>query len=249
MEKKKKERSVWPIYAIGFVWLGFSLLGLLRSLFWFLLCAAASVGVYALLRAILDGRTTEDASPQPASAAAGQSAAEKPAAPEPEQPRRPQPEKKPCSPALEAVLKQGSEAVEKIQYLNDRIPDEKMSAQIALIQSLTQRIFDYVEDHEDKLPKIRQFLSYYLPTTIKLLEHYVELQDQGIRTENIAEGMQKIEALLDKVIVAFQQQLDALFESDVVDITAEIQVMEQMMRSEGLAAECGPFEAAGAERE
>ena len=46
--------------------------------------------------------------------------------------------------------------------------------------------------------------------------------------------MQKIEDLLDKVIVAFQRQLDALFESDVVDITADIRVMEQMMASEGL---------------
>ena len=59
-------------------------------------------------------------------------------------------------------------------------------------------------------------------------------QNQNVKTENITEGMQKIEDLLDKVIVAFQRQLDALFESDVVDITADIRVMEQMMASEGL---------------
>ena len=41
--------------------------------------------------------------------------------------------------------------------------------------------------------------------------------------------------LLEKVIAAFQQQLDSLFENDVVDITAEIRVMEKMMASEGLA--------------
>ena len=46
--------------------------------------------------------------------------------------------------------------------------------------------------------------------------------------------LEAIEDLLDKVIVAFQRQLDALFESDVVDITADIRVMEQMMASEGL---------------
>ena len=51
------------------------------------------------------------------------------------------------------------------------------------------------------------------------------LQNQSVKTENITEGMQKIEDLLDKVIVAFQRQLDALFESDVVDITADIRVM------------------------
>lgn len=66
------------------------------------------------------------------------------------------------------------------------------------------------------------------------MEQYVTLQNQSLKTENITEGMQKIEDLLDKVIIAFQRQLDALFEADVVDITADIRVMEQMMASEGL---------------
>ena len=52
---------------------------------------------------------------------------------------------------------------------------------------------------------------------------------------NIDEGLTKIENMLEKVIAAFQQQLDSLFENDVVDITAEIRVMEKMMASEGLA--------------
>ena len=79
------------------------------------------------------------------------------------------------------------------------------------------------------------FRTDYLPTTIKLLEQYVVLQNQGMRVGNIDEGMTKIENMLEKVIAAFQQQLDSLFENDVVDITAEIRVMEKMMASEGLA--------------
>ena len=63
---------------------------------------------------------------------------------------------------------------------------------------------------------------------------YVVLQNQGMRMGNIDDGMKKIEEMLDKVIVAFQKQLDSLFEADVVDITADIQVMEQMMASQGL---------------
>lgn len=75
-------------------------------------------------------------------------------------------------------------------------------------------------------------MNYYLPTTIKLLEQYVVLQNQGMRVGNIDEGMTKIENMLEKVITAFQQQLDSLFENDVVDITAEIRVMEKMMASQ-----------------
>ena len=92
-----------------------------------------------------------------------------------------------------------------------------------------------MREHPEQLGEIRQFLNYYLPTTLNLLEKYVELQNQQMRMGNIDEGMRQIEDLLDKVAVAFQRQLDSLFESSVVDITADIQVMENMMAAEGLS--------------
>ena len=46
--------------------------------------------------------------------------------------------------------------------------------------------------------------------------------------------MAQIDQLLDKILVAFRRQLDTLFEADVMDITAEIRVMEQMLQSSGL---------------
>ena len=121
-----------------------------------------------------------------------------------------------------------------IRRANDRIADPVLSQKIDRLEEISGKIFDCVKEHPEKLKQIRQFLNYYLPTTIKLMEQYVTLQNQSLKTENITEGMQKIEDLLDKVIIAFQRQLDALFEADVVDITADIRVMEQMMASEGL---------------
>ena len=93
---------------------------------------------------------------------------------------------------------------------------------------------EYKMERKEKLKQTRQFMNYYLPTTIKLLEQYVQLQNVGMKGENIENGMRQIEDLLDKVIVAFQKQLDSLFERDVIDITADIQVMEQMMAGQGL---------------
>ena len=98
-------------------------------------------------------------------------------------------------------------------------------------------MIDQVEKKEEKLKQVRQFMNYYLPTTIKLLEQYVQLQNVGLKGENISTAMQQIEQMLYKVIVAFQKQLDSMFERDVVDITADIQVMEQMMAAQGLTKE------------
>ena len=226
-QNAKKKRSALPIYAIGAVWLLYA--KKLDSFRGILSCAVVSLIVYAILRIVMRGKKSEE---PPKTAA-------------PEQPQPKQEEKKPepqpqsesdekLPPELQSVIYQGKRAIADIRRLNDEIPDERMSAQIDLIERLTAQIFDCVRQHPEKLSQIRQFLNYYLPTTIKLMEQYVTLQNQSLKTENITEGMQKIEDLLDKVIIAFQRQLDALFEADVVDITADIRVMEQMMASEGL---------------
>ena len=226
-QNAKKKRSALPIYAIGIVWLLYA--GKLNTFRGILSCAVVSAIVYAILRIVLPGKKTDE----PPKAAAPEQPQPKQAEKKPEPQPEPEPEEK-LPPELQSVIYQGRRAIADIRRLNDEIPDERISAQIDLIERLTAQIFDCVRKNPKKLSQIRQFLNYYLPTTIKLMEQYVTLQNQSLKTENITEGMQKIEDLLDKVIIAFQRQLDALFEADVVDITADIRVMEQMMASEGL---------------
>ena len=226
-QNAKKKRSALPIYAIGIVWLLYA--GKLNTFRGILSCAVVSAIVYAILRIVLPGKKTDE----PPKAAAPEQPEPKQAEKKPEPQPEPEPEEK-LPPELQSVIYQGKRAIADIRRLNDEIPDERISAQIDLIERLTAQIFDCVRKNPKKLSQIRQFLNYYLPTTIKLMEQYVTLQNQSLKTENITEGMQKIEDLLDKVIIAFQRQLDALFEADVVDITADIRVMEQMMASEGL---------------
>lgn len=226
-QNAKKKRSALPIYAIGIVWLLYA--DKLNTFRGILSCAVVSAIVYAILRIVLPGKKTDE----PPKAAAPEQPQPKQAEKKPEPQPEPEPEEK-LPPELQSVIYQGKRAIADIRRLNDEIPDERISAQIDLIERLTAQIFDCVRKNPKKLSQIRQFLNYYLPTTIKLMEQYVTLQNQSLKTENITEGMQKIEDLLDKVIIAFQRQLDALFEADVVDITADIRVMEQMMSSEGL---------------
>lgn len=226
-QNAKKKRSALPIYAIGIVWLLYA--GKLNTFRGILSCAVVSAIVYAILRIVLSGKKTDE----PPKAAAPEQPQPKQAEKKPEPQPEPEPEEK-LPPELQSVIYQGKRTIADIRRLNDEIPDERISAQIDLIERLTAQIFDCVRKNPEKLSQIRQFLNYYLPTTIKLMEQYVTLQNQSLKTKNITEGMQKIEELLDKVIIAFQRQLDALFEADVVDITADIRVMEQMMASEGL---------------
>ena len=228
----KKKQSVIPIYTVGLIWLSRAISGNLSGFGQIIQTIVLSAVAYGVLKIFFPDKVEEKKQNEPAK----QESKPQPAPGKEEaKPERAEKAEAPTGNAeLDAILKQGTQAVEKIQQLNDEIPDFKLSAQIKQIEVLTEKIFAYVKEHPQDVRQIRQFLNYYLPTTIKLLEQYVVLQNQGMRMGNIDEGMKKIEEMLDKIIVAFQRQLDGLFESSVVDITADIQVMEQMMASEGL---------------
>lgn len=232
--KQKKTRSTVPLYVVAALWLGRALTGNLSSFGDIFKTIALSVVVYFGVKLFF---------PDKAASQKDAETADKQSEQQPE-PAKAQPEKQPEEPKqpestgnaeLDAVLRQGEDAIRQIRLRNDEIPDYKISAQLKQIELLTEKIFDYVREHPEQLGEIRQFLNYYLPTTLNLLEKYVELQNQQLRVGNIDEGMRQIEDLLDKVAVAFQRQLDSLFESSVVDITADIQVMENMMAAEGLS--------------
>ena len=233
MGKQKKKQSVAPVYAFGLTWLIGSLIlgwGTGRCIF-------VAVLISWMVSATVKNRAAKQKqAPQTAQQPKATQKESEPAPTPKEAPKQKAPEEKPLTgnPELDAVIREGHASVAKIRQLNDEIPDFKLSAQLKQIELLSASIIDQVEKKPDKLKEVRQFMDYYLPTTIKLLEQYVQMQDVGLKGENITNGMKQIENLLDKVIVAFQKQLDSLFERDVVDITADIQVMEQMMAAQGL---------------
>ena len=239
---KTVKKSIIPLACVAAMWLGHALNGGLSSVGGIIRCAVLSAIAFAVLRIFFPDKLVDaQKEPQPAQKkAVPQPEPEKKAAPEPQP--APAAEKPAAKTELEEVLQQGRESIAEIRRLNDEIPDFKISAQLKQLEILTEKIFAFVEQHPEVVRQIRQFLNFYLPTTIKLLQQYVVLQNQEMRMGNIDEGMQKIENMLENVIVAFQKQLDSLFESDVVDITADIQVMEQLMAAEGLTGEKIPVE-------
>ena len=82
---------------------------------------------------------------------------------------------------------------------------------------------------------MRQFLNYYLPTTLKILQAYAQLEAQWVEGENIAAAMGRIEGMMDKVVEGFEKQLDLLFQGDAMDITTDVEVLERMLAKDGLS--------------
>ena len=127
----------------------------------------------------------------------------------------------------------------EIRQVNDDIPDAAMSAKIDRIEEITGKILKYQKEHPNKEGQLRTFLNYYLPTTLKILRAYAQLDAQGIEGENISAAKKRIEDMMDQVVSGFEKQLDKLFQDDAMDITSDVEVLENMLKKDGLSDEGG----------
>lgn len=208
------KKSPWPVYAVGLVWLVFGLFLPLYKLIHFLAAAGLSIAAYLVVKKLCPDKTftVPDPEPEPEPATTG-------------------------SPELDELIRQRDLALSEMHRLNDSIEDPKISAQIDHMEAVTAKIIAHVVEHPRKLPQIRKFLNYYLPTTLNLLNAYDRMDAAGISGANIDGTMGKIETMMDTVATAFDRQLDALFGDEALDISTDITVMENMLAREGLAGE------------
>lgn len=127
----------------------------------------------------------------------------------------------------------------EIRSVNDAVSNEKLSAQIDHIGIITAKILEYQKNRPEAAPQLHSFLSYYLPTTLKILRAYGQLEAQEVSGENITAAMARIEGMMDKVVEGFEKQLDQLFQGDAMDITTDVEVLERMLSKDGLSSSPG----------
>ena len=125
--------------------------------------------------------------------------------------------------------------VECIRQADEDIEDEVMSEKIRRMQNLTASIFAEVEAHPEKRSQIDRFMTYYLPTTLKLLESYAHIEAQGVTGENMAKAKKDIEGIADTLVAGYEKQLDKLYSAEAMDIAGDVSVIENMLKRDGLA--------------
>lgn len=153
---------------------------------------------------------------------------------EQERARRAREENEGLSEEVRRMMEAGKAYIEKIEQSNDAIPGEEISNKISHMQTIVERIFERVKEYPDCADELRRFMDYYLPTTVKLLDAYEELDRQPVQGENIRNGKQEIEKTLDTLNLAFEKLLDSLFEDTAWDVATDISVLQTMLAQEGL---------------
>ena len=212
----KVRKSAAPFYAVAVIWLAYALLFPLYRVSHFLIVGVISAVAFLLLTALCaktgvpEAEKTEKAQEKPKEESTGNA-------------------------DLDKMLKDGRLAIAEMKRLNESIKDEKISRQIDRLEEISGKIFDCVKASPEKLPQIRKFMNYYLPTTLKLLNAYDRMGSQGVSGENISGTMERVENMMGTIVTAFERQLDGLFGDQALDISTDITVLENMMAREGLS--------------
>lgn len=203
------QRSSVPFYAAAVCWIIYALLFPLYRLSDFFIIGAISLAAFFTFRKLFPGQISEMEQEIP-QAETGNS-------------------------DVDRIVTEGREYLRQIREINDKIPDPELSEKMDRLEDITRKIFDHILQNPKKIPQIRRFMGYYLPTTLKLLGAYHNLSQQGVDGENIRNSMNDITMMMDSVILAFEKQLDNLFQEDALDISTDITVMETMLAQEGLS--------------
>lgn len=138
------------------------------------------------------------------------------------------------SPEAKAVIREGFQYLDQIKRSNDAIPGEEISRKISRMELVIGKIFERVEQHPELIDDLRKFMDYYLPTTVKLLKAYEEMDAQPVQGPNIVSSKKEIEDTLDTINQAFENLLDSFFEDTAWDISTDISVLQTMLAQEGL---------------
>ena len=135
---------------------------------------------------------------------------------------------------VDSMLSGISANLDKLHALNDAIPDPELSAAMTRMEKAGRSIAAAVEQTPDKARSIDRFARYYLPEVIKLMTTYANMEKNGVKGGNADQILTELRRNAATTAKAFENQLDALYSAEAMDISTDIEVLDGILKSQNL---------------
>ena len=135
--------------------------------------------------------------------------------------------------AADQVILTGQDMLATIRKENEAIPDQELSQLMDNLSTKCEQIFRTVSETPSKAPQVRKFMNYYLPTTLKMLANYRTMQQRGVSYGEMQDARQTTVRGMNLVLKACQKLIDNLHRDNMLDISTDIDVLEQMLKRDG----------------
>ena len=136
---------------------------------------------------------------------------------------------------VDEMLTDIQQKLDTLHTLNEELPDPQLSAAMTRMETAGRSIVEAVEANPDKAKQVRRFANYYLPDAVNVLQQYAKLAKQGVRGENAASIRAEVERNAASIATAFENQLDALYAAESMDLSADLTVLQNMLKGQGLS--------------
>ncbi len=143
-------------------------------------------------------------------------------------------------PRIRQIVDEGNAYLIKIHHANDVIEEAEMSDKLARLEGVVRRIVVGVHDNPETADDLGQFMSYYLPTTGKLVDAYVDLEEHGEHGPNAEATRREIKSMLDVINDSFEKLSDDMLQDKAWDLQSDMSVLRTMLRQDGLSDDGGP---------
>ena len=203
---EQKKKPVLPLYLAALVWPVVAVLTPIYQLSGILLAAGLSCLVYAVAAKLCPTRVVRT----PVAFDTG-------------------------SADVDNLLRGVAANLDALHQLNEDIPDPALSDAISRMEKAGRSIAAAVEQTPSKAGQIDRFARYYLPELVKILGAYALMEKQGVQGENAAQILNQVRANAATMATAFENQLDALYAAEAMDVSTDIEVLDSILKSQNLA--------------
>lgn len=136
--------------------------------------------------------------------------------------------------AYKTLLQNSKVYIRKLKEITPSLENVQIQENVKEITNTSNKIIERLQRNPENISQMTNFLNYYLPITLKILNKYDEIENENLTSKDSKKLMNRILTLIENINNAFNTQLNNLYSTDMVDINAEIKVFESLLKSDGL---------------
>ncbi len=144
------------------------------------------------------------------------------------------PKAPPLTVEQENILSKGRTNLLELRKIIVKIKDPEIHQMSNGICDVNEKILKTLREKPEKIPQVRQFLNYYLPTLGEILVKYQRIEQSGVPAEKSEKMVEKYLADIKK---AMEKQYENLYDDDKLDLSVEMEAMTMAAKSDGLISD------------
>ena len=132
------------------------------------------------------------------------------------------------------IVEKGVEMLDALKNERDAINEPVFTRRINELREKLDQALRNIIDQPEEARQLRKMNSYYLPTSLGLLQSYRNAKKQGASYMTISQTRDDVLSLLGKLTEALGTTLDTMLKNDLEAMDIEIDVFDRMLKSDGL---------------